>query len=87
MLTESNEVVKIICGQLIKELVDAGVAKGDLWPEDTNNQVYEGFPDSSRTGRWNQRFQTYLDDLDHLDEVDTPGNWQVIQSFRQPRRF
>ena len=61
---EPNDTVRIICGQLIKELVDAEVPRQDLWPADTSEEIYEGFPDSSQKGRWNQLFHTYLDNID-----------------------
>lgn len=61
---EENDCLIIICGQVIKELVDAGVSKDILWPMGTKESVYQKFPDSSQAGRWNQRFQTYLDNSD-----------------------
>lgn len=61
---EPNDIIRIICGQLIKELVDAEVPRQDLWPTDTREEIYEGFPDSSQSGRWNQLFHTYLDKVD-----------------------
>jgi hypothetical protein len=74
VLTESSEVIKIICGQVIKVLVEGGAEKEDLWPGGTNAQVYDGFPDSSQPGHWNQQFQTYLDDLEQQGEIETQQN-------------
>ena len=68
VVTGSDEILKIICGQLIKVLVDANVPLEDLWPPDANEDVYQGFPDSSQLGSWNQHFQSYL------DKVDKSGN-------------
>lgn len=65
---EGNDILKIICGQVIKELVDAEVPREYLWPADTNDLVYKAFPDSSQSGRWNQLFNTYLDNIDTSED-------------------
>jgi hypothetical protein len=62
--TESNDYLRIICGHVIKELVDAQYPRESIWPVGTSDELYESFPDSSQTGRWNQLFQNYLDDHD-----------------------
>ena len=63
--TETHDCLIIICGQVIKELVDADAEypRKDLWPADAKSKLYEGFPDSSQAGRWNQLFQNYVNDL------------------------
>jgi hypothetical protein len=65
---ESNEIIRTICGQLIKEMLSAGIAKEHLWPQETDKQIYEAFPDASQPGGWNQNFQTYVDTIDTSPE-------------------
>ncbi|CZR51023.1 uncharacterized protein PAC_00898 [Phialocephala subalpina] len=62
ILEETNEIVKIICGSLVRNLHDAGVALQDLWPVGADKILYESFPPSTQTGHgWNTKFQDYID--------------------------
>lgn len=64
MLKESNEILRIISGQLITALLSAGVMSEHLWPLDIDKRLYSIFPTASLGSRdWNQKFQTYMDNV------------------------
>lgn len=61
---EQNEILRIICGQLLKALMAWDVPKRDLWPIGTDKKHYDRFPASSQSDKhWNNAFQTYIDEL------------------------
>jgi hypothetical protein len=64
VLEEQNEILRIICGQLLKALIASQIPKKDLWPVGTDKKQYDGFPISSQTDKhWNNAFQAYVDQL------------------------
>lgn len=61
---EQNEILRIVCGQLLKALMAWDIPKSDLWPVGTDPACYTGFPGLSQSEKhWNKAFQTYVDEL------------------------
>ncbi|RDL40039.1 uncharacterized protein BP5553_00018 [Venustampulla echinocandica] len=70
---ETNEILRIICGRLIRVMHEYGTELGDLWPVTANQQVYQGFPETLGDSGWEQKFQNYIDDVfETLEEEDKP---------------
>jgi hypothetical protein len=62
VLKEPNEIIRMICGQIITSLIHSGVMLEHLWPVHIDKQLYAGFPITSHSSRgWNQQFQNYMD--------------------------
>ena len=58
------EVLKLIAGSIIREMVGHGVPEENFWPIDTDTQVFANFPKSQRhTSQWVGDFQLYLDEI------------------------
>lgn len=69
LLKEPNEILRIICGQLITALLTAGVLPEHLWPADTDTRLYTTFPTMALGSRgWNQQFQNYMDNIYEMAE-------------------
>ena len=72
VVSEPNEIVRIVAGQLVKLLLEAKFELADLWPVDINKVMYTGFPPSSQENRgWSSAFQDYIDflyDNGHVEE-------------------
>jgi hypothetical protein len=64
VLKEPNEIIRVICGQLITCVMQAGLSPEHLWPIDVDKQLYANFPTVSQSSRkWNRQFQTYMDNV------------------------
>lgn len=72
-MKEPNEIIRIICGQLITALLSAGVLLSHLWPVNTDKKLYANFPIASIGSRgWNQQFQNYMDGVfEIIDAADS----------------
>jgi hypothetical protein len=69
VLKEPNEILRIICGQLITVLLTAGVLPEHLWPVDSDKRLYTTFPTVALGSRgWNQQFQNYMDNIYDIAE-------------------
>lgn len=73
VLEDQNEIIRIICAELLKSLVSSGFPRHHLWPIDTNDGIFNGFPDTSQgeTG-WHARFQSYMDGIWEARESQEP---------------
>jgi hypothetical protein len=64
VISEPNEIVRIVAAQLVKLLLTAGFKLADLWPVDIDKVMYTGFPPSSQNDKgWSSAFQDYIDFL------------------------
>lgn len=64
VLKEPNEIIRIICGQVVTSLLSAGVFPEHMWPINTDKKMFEDFPKISPGSRgWNQQFQNYMDNV------------------------
>jgi hypothetical protein len=63
-MSEPNEIVRLIAGQLVKLLLAAKFELVDLWPVNIDKVMYAGFPPSSQRDKgWSSNFQDYIDFL------------------------
>ncbi|EPE28080.1 hypothetical protein GLAREA_04871 [Glarea lozoyensis ATCC 20868] len=59
---ENNEILRIICGEIIRVLGGAGVQIESLWPAGTSKDALTNFPTcTSQNNSWSKQFQAYLD--------------------------
>jgi hypothetical protein len=64
VVEEGNEILRIICGQILKVLLTWDIALKDLWPINTDPKLYAEFPISSQKDKhWSNAFQAYMDQL------------------------
>ena len=62
VLTGQSEVIRIICGYLIRSMLEGEIAPEHLWPIGCDKKLYENFPLSTQTNAgWNRRFHKYVD--------------------------
>lgn len=62
VLMEQSEVIRIICGYLIRSMLKGEIAPEHLWPIGYDKKLYENFPLSTQTNAgWNKRFHEYVD--------------------------
>ncbi|KAG9236284.1 hypothetical protein BJ875DRAFT_541461, partial [Amylocarpus encephaloides] len=59
---KGEEIIRYVCGGLIRELQNENVLLDELWPIGSPNELYENFPETTqlKTG-WSQKFDAYLD--------------------------
>jgi hypothetical protein len=70
VVKEKNEILRVICGQILKVLADAEIPLEDLWPVGTDPVIYSGFPPSTQSGNsWNRAFQSYVDSLFEMTQA------------------
>lgn len=64
VVEEGNEILRIICGQILKVLLTWDIELKDLWPIGANPKLYDEFPLSSQEDKhWSNAFQAYIDQL------------------------
>lgn len=64
VIGEENELLRLIAGSIIRELVANGSPEDIFWPMDTKVAAYAGFPKSQyHDSQWVEKFQLYLDDM------------------------
>jgi hypothetical protein len=63
MVKEENEIVRSICGRLVRTIEAAGLPVDSLWPIDYDKGLYEGFPSTERDISWSQQYIDYVDKL------------------------
>ncbi|ESZ96273.1 hypothetical protein SBOR_3328 [Sclerotinia borealis F-4128] len=62
ILSEGNEIIRLICGQLISALLNSDILPEELWPVRTNKKIYEDFPTESQGQYgWKTLFQQWVD--------------------------
>lgn len=59
------QILKILAGSIIREMVAFGAAAKDFWPVEDNSEQYAGFPKSQHhTAQWVTDFEIFVDELD-----------------------
>ncbi|RAL63033.1 hypothetical protein DID88_004118 [Monilinia fructigena] len=62
LLNEGNEILRLICGQLVRDLLNSDILPEELWPVETNKEAYENFPvELQSQSRWKTQFQHWVD--------------------------
>src|ERR1700712_4015399 len=68
ILEEPDELIKLVCGQLVRDLHAAHTSLGHLFPTTFAETVYEDFPKSTQGNvGWFKLFQKYVDTV-YLEE-------------------
>lgn len=79
VVEEGNEILRIICGRIIKVLLTWDIALKDLWPIDAGPELYAEFPLSSQEDKhWSNAFQAYVDQLFNSPD---PSPWWICSEF------
>lgn len=61
VLEERDELLRKICGVLIRHLIMAEVPRKDLWPSDVDAEIYSLFPAVSQgDSHWNLQFNDFI---------------------------
>lgn len=65
MIGETNEVIRIICGKLMRTAMQSNdVTLKSFWHVHCNKGCYEGFPIGPQVDEeWSQLFSGYIDNL------------------------
>ena len=63
MIEEDDELVRIICGQFIRDLISGGgLSLPKLFPEGYKAEIYDDFPPSTQGNHgWMVQFDEYVD--------------------------
>ncbi|KAH6709155.1 hypothetical protein BKA61DRAFT_579227 [Leptodontidium sp. MPI-SDFR-AT-0119] len=73
IVEETDEILRVICAQLVRVMIDEDTPLNILFPEHYEETVYTGFPSSSQANAgWGIKFQHYLDDLPK-NKMDIPA--------------
>ncbi|KUJ22682.1 uncharacterized protein LY89DRAFT_664480 [Mollisia scopiformis] len=79
ILEEPNEIIRLICAEIIKTLSNAGIDLQALWPHGTRKLIYEQFPMQSQGSHgWGALFQKYIDYLIDKKEANFESIGNVI---------
>ena len=72
MIDERNEVLRLIAGSIIREMVATDMAEDMFWPVDIDAAAYAGFPKSQHhTLQWVESFEFHLVELfSRMDRKD-----------------
>ena len=64
IIDEENELLRLIAGSIIRELVSNDSLEDIFWPMDTKVAAHVDFPKSQyHDSQWVEKFQLYLDDM------------------------
>ena len=64
ILNEGTEILRLICGQLLRALLNSDVLPEELWPVQTAEKDYEDFPTTSQSqSGWKNKFQEWVDNI------------------------
>lgn len=64
VIDEENELLRLIAGSIIRELVSSDSPEDIFWPMDADTAAYADFPKSHyHDSQWVEKFQLYLDDM------------------------
>lgn len=62
MIEESDELVRVICGQLVRDLNTSGLPLAVLFPTNYDEKLYNDFPPSTQGNTsWGALFDNYVD--------------------------
>lgn len=61
LVGEVDEILQLVCGQIMNTLLLGGCERVSLWPRSTHFDDYQGFPVQSELQQWKLAFQRYLD--------------------------
>lgn len=62
IISEDNEILRLICGRIFALLLNADVLPEELCPVKTNKREYEDFPvDLQNLNEWKSQFQQWVD--------------------------
>ena len=72
MIDENNEILRLVAGSIIREMVASGMAEDKFWPVDIEAVAYAGFPKSQHhTSQWIESFESYIGNLhSQMDRAD-----------------
>ena len=61
MIQEKDELVRIICGQLLRDSLHYGLELASFFPEGYNERLYDDFPPSTQGNLgWAAQFDGYI---------------------------
>ena len=61
---ESCQVLKLLAGFMIREMLGFGVSPDDFWPTETDLDTFSKFPKSQHTNsQWITSFEEFVDEL------------------------
>ncbi|RFU26177.1 hypothetical protein B7463_g10170, partial [Scytalidium lignicola] len=64
ILHEDNEVIRIICGEIVRSMINSGTPLETLWPSAIDKSIYAEFPSAPvPMVKWFRVFQNYVDNL------------------------
>ena len=67
MIEESDGLVRIICGQMVKDLNNYGLSLPDLFPEGCDIRLYDDFPSLTQSDKgWLAQFDNYIEQVQSL---------------------
>ncbi|TGO55314.1 hypothetical protein BOTNAR_0247g00060 [Botryotinia narcissicola] len=73
IISEDNEILRLICGRVFALLLNADVLPEELCPAKTNKREYEDFPvDLQNLNEWKSQFQQWVDRKWPDNESQTP---------------
>ncbi|THV55336.1 hypothetical protein BGAL_0010g00550 [Botrytis galanthina] len=73
IISEDNEILRLICGRIFALLLNADVLPEELCPVKTNKREYEDFPvDLQNLNEWKSQFQQWVDRKWPDNESQTP---------------
>ncbi|QSZ35359.1 hypothetical protein DSL72_008229 [Monilinia vaccinii-corymbosi] len=62
VLNEGNEILRLICGQLVRDLLNSDILPEELWPVGTDKKDYDNFPTELQSrSSWKTQFQEWVD--------------------------
>lgn len=64
MVGTPDEILKLICGRLLRSMIFSGIPRSDLWPVGTDIEDYNNFPVSpSSNNQWLNEYNNHVDFL------------------------
>lgn len=67
IVKDANELIRVVCGDIVEVILGAGISAADLWPTGTEPDIYRYFPAKKEEKYWAKDFEDYLDHLDQLE--------------------
>lgn len=59
-----SQVLRLVAGSMIRELLASGLAVENFWPEPAETDMFAGFPKSQHhTAAWVTEFEAFINDL------------------------
>lgn len=64
MFDTPHEILKLICGRLLRAMITTGISRSDLWPVDADAEDYNRFPVLPLSNnQWLKEYNDYVDSL------------------------